>query len=49
MINYKDKVFIRSYTHDEAKLYACFHPEVLIMNGQYENTGRYFVVLLYFF
>lgn len=46
-INYADKVFTRTYSHEGKKLYATFHPEVIIDREQYETTGRYLVVLLH--
>ncbi len=47
MINYADKVFTRTFTHEGKKLYATFHPEVMIDYDNYETTGRYLVVLLH--
>lgn len=49
MINYKDEVFIRSYPHEDDKLYGAFHPEVVMNSGSdhYDTTGRYLVVLLH--
>ena len=47
MINYADKVFTRQYTHDGKKLYATFHPEVIVERDEYATTGRYLVVLLH--
>ncbi len=47
MINYAEKVFTRQYTHDNKKLYATFHPEVIIEREEYATTGRFLVVLLH--
>ncbi len=47
MINYKEGVFIRSYTQGDAKYYASFHPEVILNHQRYDTTGRYLVVLLH--
>jgi hypothetical protein len=47
MTNYKDEIFTRAYMHDDAKLYATFHPEVIMKNDHYDTTGRYLVVLLH--
>ena len=47
MINYAEKVFTRQYTHDDKKLYATFHPEVIVERDEYATTGRYLVVLLH--
>lgn len=47
MINYADKVFTRTFTHEGKKLYATFHPEVIVDHDEYETTGRYLVVLLH--
>lgn len=47
MINYADNIFTRTYTHDNKKLYATFHPEVIVEREDYEPTGRYLVVLLH--
>jgi len=47
MINYAEKVFTRQYTDDGKKLYATFHPEVIIERDDYATTGRYLVVLLH--
>ncbi len=47
MINYAEKIFIRQYMHEDKKLYAAFHPEVILNSPQYETTGRYLVVLLH--
>lgn len=46
-INYADKVFLRTYTHEGKKLYATFHPEVVMDKDEYDTTGRYLVVLLH--
>ncbi|RFM28042.1 hypothetical protein [Deminuibacter soli] len=46
-VNYADKVFVRTFTHEGKKLYASFHPEVIIDRDEYETTGRYLVVLLH--
>jgi hypothetical protein len=45
--NYADKVFTRQYTHENKKLYATFHPEVIVERDDYATTGRYLVVLLH--
>lgn|GEM_PF-2480275 len=47
MINFADNIFTRTYTHDNKKLYATFHPEVIVEREDYEPTGRYLVVLLH--
>jgi hypothetical protein len=47
MINYAENIFTRTYIHDNKKLYATFHPEVIIEREEYEPTGRYLVVLLH--
>jgi len=47
MVNYADKIFTRQYTHDGKKLYATFHPEVIVERDEYATTGRYLVVLLH--
>ena len=47
MINYADKIFTRQYTQDNKKLYATFHPEVIVERDEYATTGRYLVVLLH--
>jgi hypothetical protein len=47
MINYTQGIFTRTYTHGNKKLYATFHPEVIIERDEYEPTGRYLVVLLH--
>src|ERR1051325_5260563 len=47
MINYADNIFTRTYTHENKKLYATFHPEVIVEREDYEPTGRYLVVLLH--
>lgn len=47
MINYAEKIFTRQYTQDGKKLYATFHPEVIVERDEYATTGRYLVVLLH--
>jgi len=47
MINYAEKIFTRQYTHENKKLYATFHPEVIVEHDDYATTGRYLVVLLH--
>lgn len=47
MINYADKVFTRQYTDNGKKLYATFHPEVIVERDDYATTGRFLVVLLH--
>jgi len=47
MINYAEKVFTRQYTDNGKKLYATFHPEVIVERDDYATTGRYLVVLLH--
>ncbi len=47
MINYAEKIFTRQYTSDNKKLYASFHPEVIIERDDYATTGRYLVVFLH--
>ncbi len=47
MINYTEGIFTRTYTHGDKKLYASFHPEVIVERTEYATTGRYLVVLLH--
>jgi hypothetical protein len=47
MVNYSESIFTRTYTHDNKKFYATFHPEVIVERENYEPTGRYLVVLLH--
>ncbi len=46
MIKYAEGIFTREYTRGNKKLYATFHPEVIIERNEYALTGRYLVVLL---
>ena len=47
MIKYAEGIFTSEYTRGDKKLYATFHPEVIIERKEYALTGRYLVVLLY--
>ncbi|WP_153796224.1 hypothetical protein [Foetidibacter luteolus] len=47
MITYAERIFTREYEHDDKKLYATFHPEVIVERDEYAATGRYLVVLLH--
>ena len=46
MINYAEGIFTREYTSGDKKLYATFHPEVIVERNEYASTGCYLVVLL---
>jgi len=46
MIKYAEGIFTSEYTRGDKKLYATFHPEVIIERKEYALTGRYLVVLL---
>jgi hypothetical protein len=46
MIDYSEGIFTRTFTQDNKKFYATFHPEVIVDRENYELTGRYLVVLL---
>lgn len=47
MINYANGITTREYSSGNKKLYATFHPEVIVERADYEKTGRYLVVLLH--
>ena len=46
MIDYSEGIFTRTFTHENKKFYATFHPEVIVERENYQLTGRYLVVLL---
>jgi len=46
MIDYTEGIFTRTFTQDNKKFYATFHPEVIVEREYYEPTGRYLVVML---
>jgi hypothetical protein len=46
MIDYTDGIFIRTFSQDNKKFYATFHPEIIVERANYEPTGRFLVVML---
>ena len=47
MVNYAEGIFTREYTEGRMKLYATFHPEVVLESTEYTVTKRWLVVLLH--
>lgn len=47
MINYAEGIFTREFVEGDKKLYATFHPEVVLETDEYERTKRWLVVLLH--
>ncbi|QEC69496.1 hypothetical protein FRZ67_20135 [Panacibacter ginsenosidivorans] len=47
MISYAEGIFTREYLDGDRKLYATFHPEVIIETKEYDVTNRWLIVLLH--
>ena len=47
MIHYAEGVFTKEYIDGDKKLYATFHPEVMVEKDEYDITNRWLVVLLH--
>jgi hypothetical protein len=47
MISYAEGVFTREYLDGDKKLYATFHPEVILEKKEYDITNRWLIVLLH--